>query len=746
MVRTAAIENPSTPSPETPRSAPASAPQRRLRLGWILALYLLGIFMGAIDTGIVSPARTLIQNSLGVDGPTGIWMITIYTLAYAAIIPISGKLADRFGRKTVYLVSIALFGLGSLLAALSHGAGSFGVLLAGRVVQALGGGGIIPVATAEFGTTFPENRRGLALGLVGGVYGIANIRGSSAGSAILDAFGKERWELLFLVNVPISAAILALGVFLLPNSRGERTKPIDWAGIPVLALMVLALLYGLRNIDFFDFGASVASADVYPFLIGFAVLLPVFLLIERRAADPVLDLGLFRRRETLVTLVLSFLVGVMMMGMVFVPQMSENSLHIASGSGGYFVAVLGLFAGLSGPLSGTLIDRIGAKRVLAIGFAVTLGGSLFLILRVLPHPNYPSVLGALALIGLGLGFTIGTPLNYMMLAGAPKEESNSALAALSLIRSIGTAVAPAIMVGFLAQAGISAQVALMDRIPPVGTPTFAHLATLQAEYDALKANPDFAAQLDGKVPDLSKYLQAPDPSAMQGGELPADLQARLQGADVTTIVDLTKEVAARMYDQYVPGVVERIRDGLATGLAGLDGALAKMQEQADGLAQALTGAESGLAQMDDALAGLDAALANPFLADAQRTALDAQRADLAASRAALAGKADGLRTASAGLAAGLAQLGEFRATMQALSDEVPAAFAAYRTQYLASIEAERASIEATFQNSLDGGFRNMFLLVSASTVLAFLVLLFYREKRKTRPAAASAVAPEASAS
>jgi len=110
------------------------------RLGVLMAVYLLGIFMGAIDTGIVTPARTIIQNDLGVDEQTGIWMLTIYTLAYAASIPVMGKLADRYGRKPIYLLSITLFGVGSLLCGLSQDVGSFGMLIAARAVQAIGGG------------------------------------------------------------------------------------------------------------------------------------------------------------------------------------------------------------------------------------------------------------------------------------------------------------------------------------------------------------------------------------------------------------------------------------------------------------------------------------------------------------------------------------------------------------------------------------------------------------------------------
>ncbi|HEY3409586.1 MAG TPA: MFS transporter, partial [Propionicimonas sp.] len=184
----------------TQEPLPTTAPRR---LGVLLAVYLFGIFMGAIDTGIVTPARTIIQNDLGVDEATGIWMITIYTLAYAASIPVMGKLADRYGRKPIYLISITLFGVGSLLCGLSQSVGSFEMLIIARAIQAIGGGGILPIATAEFGTSVPPEKRGMALGLVGGVFGVANIFGSSAGSLILDIFGSHNWQYIFHINVPI---------------------------------------------------------------------------------------------------------------------------------------------------------------------------------------------------------------------------------------------------------------------------------------------------------------------------------------------------------------------------------------------------------------------------------------------------------------------------------------------------------------------------------------------------------------
>lgn len=147
-----------SPSETSPSETTPSEETRGQSKGYALiaVVYLLGLIMGALDMSIVNPARTVIQNTMSVNDALGVWVITIYTLAYAAAIPIMGKLADRHGRKSVYLLCILLFGGGSLLCGLARFTDSFELLLAARVIQAIGGGGIMPVATAEFGTAFPK--------------------------------------------------------------------------------------------------------------------------------------------------------------------------------------------------------------------------------------------------------------------------------------------------------------------------------------------------------------------------------------------------------------------------------------------------------------------------------------------------------------------------------------------------------------------------------------------------------------
>lgn len=643
----------------------SSAPQR---LGPLLAVYLLGIFMGAIDTGIITPARTIVQNDLGVDEATGIWMITIYTLAYAAAIPVMGKLADRYGRKPIYLLSIALFGLGSLFAGLSQNVGSFEMLIIARAVQAVGGGGIVPIATAEFGTSVPEEKRGLALGLVGGVYGVANIFGSSAGSLILDIFGDHNWQYIFYVNVPISIAIIIAGIVVLPNHRAESVARIDLLGITVLVAMIMSLLYGLRNIDYFNLATSLTQTDVYPFLGAFVVLLPIFILAERRAADPVLNLSYFTRRPILVTLLLAFISGFVLMGVVFVPQLAENLLRIPTGDGGYFVIVLGLASGIGAPVSGQLTDRFGPQVVIGAGLAISALAAAVSMWWAIPAPSWASVLITLALMGLGLGFVVGSPLNYMMLAQTPDEESNSALATLSLVRSIGTTIAPAFLVGFLAHAGTELATNLTAQLPTTITaPTLPYASQLQTKFDQLKADPQLADRL-GTVtfPDLASKTTITINTSGGGATLAPDLVELLKTADVTTIVERTKIVAERQFDAETPAVIADITDGVNTGLDSLQQAqadLASAQRKLDkaitgldsgiaGMSKAATGMRSGIAGMTKALTGIDSGLRGTTKAlTGVTSAISGVDAGITGLDKAIAGQQQGLAQLRAALAA-----------------------------------------------------------------------------------------------
>lgn len=652
--------------------------------GLVLALYLLGIFMGALDTGIVTPARTVIQNDLGVSETTGIWMITIYTLAYAAAIPVMGKLADRFGKKKLYIIAIALFGLGSIGCGLAQNFESFPVLLVSRVIQALGGGGIVPIATAAVGVIVPREKRGMALGLVGGVYGVANVFGASAGSLILNLAGVDNWQWIFYINAPIALFVVIAGIFALPQDEASEPKKIDYFGIALMVLIVTALLWAIQHVDFFNLSETIRDVNVWGALLLFAILTPLFVWIELRADDPVIDFHYFATRQVGLTMLLGVLSGVILMVLVFVPQFAENSMRLPTGDGGYPVIILGLASGVGAPLSGKFTDKFGARAVIAFGVSVSLIASLVLNFWAVPYPSYASAITSLVLMGLGLGFLVGAPLNYLIMQLLPSSQATSGLANLSLVRSFGTTLAPAILVGLLANSLGGLQYTLMDQLPKsVTVGELPHAKELQERFDSIKANPQLAQQLgDFEIPDLTATTYDLDFSSQEGGmELPSELTDKLKTADVTTIVDRSVEVANYMFDQQTPKQIDVIQGGIAQGISGL---------------------EDGKKQLEGVIAGMK-----------QQGVPEAAYAELTGA---------------------LAEMNETATWMEELSAAVPGSFAEGKAKYEAELRAHGTQLERTFQLELNKGFANIFWFYGATAVLMLILLVGVPGKKDGEPA------------
>lgn len=506
-----------------------------------LIVFLLGIFMGAIDSGIVSPARAVIKNSFGVSDSMGVWMITIYTLVYAVSMPIVSKLSDRYGRKRVYLFSITLFAVGSALCGISNYYGNYTFFLIARVIQAIGGGGITPIANAFIGNSFPPEKRGTALGFVGAIYGVATILGPTMGSTILDIFGVNNWGWIFFINLPITLIIFILSSNMDEN-LGDRKGKLDLAGSVVISIMILSLMYSLTNLDFFHIGESIKNISVYPYLIVFFISLPIFIIVESKASDPILNLRYFKEKQIILTLILGFITGVGLMGVVFVPQFAENTLKLQVGKGGYLVTLMSIFAGVSAPLGGKFIDKYSAKLVIALGMFCTAFGTLFLAFFTVNHPSFVSILIGLAFIGFGMGFTMGTPLNYLMLSYVDEKESSSALSTLSLVRSIGVTISPNIMINFIVEASKNLQTNVMAVIPQPKIPNFPGSDSIAANFNMSNMS--------------------------SSGNLSSDTLAKLQGADVTTIVDVLKDFSSSMLDKILPGIKASIMQSMSSSSKG----------------------------------------------------------------------------------------------------------------------------------------------------------------------------------
>ena len=424
----------------------------------VLAVYLVGLLVGGLYVGMVSPARTVVQEAFGIGDTLGIWMITIYTLFYAALIPVIGNLADRYGRKRTFLACVATFAVGSCAcgvsawmpgAAIGGTPAGFVLLLAGRILQAVGACGMIPVANAEIGATFPEERRGAALGLSAATAAVANVMGAAVGSAVLGLVGNASWGLLFLVAVPICIALMAGAAAFLPKTAAKPSGKLDVAGAVVFVAFVMCLLLTLRNLDYFNLAQSVADPGVWGFAVGAVGLAIAFSRVERAAEAPVFHMEYLHSKPILITMAVSFFVGCTIITMTLIPEFAEFNMGMKAGEGGYYVVAIGVLGMVGPPFAGKLIDRVGVKPVMLFGLVVSALGFVLLATAAIAWPTVPVMVASLCVVGLGMGFTMGAPTNYMVLENTSKEESGAAIGTIALVRQIGTTLAPAMLVGFI---------------------------------------------------------------------------------------------------------------------------------------------------------------------------------------------------------------------------------------------------------------------------------------------------------
>jgi len=415
----------------------------------LLGVLFVGVLMGALDIAIVGPALPAIQAEFGLDSRAGSWIFSSYVLANLIGTPLMAKLSDRYGRRAIYVLDVGLFAAGSLIVALSHGSGLFWLLLLGRAVQGLGAGGIFPVASAVIGDTFPPQKRGGALGLIGAVFGLAFLIGPVIGGLLL-GFG---WQWLFLINLPIAVAVVALAWRLLPHHPVAATARFDWRGMIALTLALGGLAYGLDSIDTAHVWASLTTTEVwFPIAVSAAAWL-VLLRIERTAKNPVFPTRLFARRQLTIGYVLTAGAGLGEASLVFMPSLAVAALGVPAGVASYLLMPVVLAMAVGSPLAGRLLDRLGSKVVILSGVAVMTVG-MFLLGATAGSLGW--FIGSGVLIGFGLSALLGAPIRYVTLNETTTAERSAAQGLVNTFTSMGQLLGSAVVGAVAASVGAAA--------------------------------------------------------------------------------------------------------------------------------------------------------------------------------------------------------------------------------------------------------------------------------------------------
>jgi EmrB/QacA subfamily drug resistance transporter len=410
----------------------------------VLLLLFVGVLMGALDIAIVGPALPAIQAEFAADTRAMAWVFNIYVLLGLVSTPLMAKLSDRYGRRGIYILAVAVFAAGSLLVAMAQ---DFGLMLVGRAIQAAGAGGILPVAAAVIGDTFPVEKRGGALGLIGAVFGIAFLVGPILAGFLLKFLS---WHWLFLLNLPIAVLLVVGAARLLPASRPATTLPFDFAGVAVLALLLASLAYGITGLD--PQRPLLGLADPWiggPLLLAL-LLVPVFWRTERAAADPVLQPRLFRSRQMNVAGFLSIGTGMAETSGVFLPTLAVVGLGMSPHQASFWMIPTVIALVIGSPLAGKLLDRIGSKIVVQGGLALTAAG---FFMFGFGGTSLTWFVAGQVCSGLGLAALLGAPLRYVVLNEAGPTERTAAQGLLSVVLAVGQLAGAALIGAIAASAG-----------------------------------------------------------------------------------------------------------------------------------------------------------------------------------------------------------------------------------------------------------------------------------------------------
>ncbi len=433
---------------------PADMPPARRR--WTLALAGLGAFMSALDVVVVATALPTMRTQLGASLADLEWTINAYNLALGCLMLTGAALGDRFGRRRMYVLGLAVFTAGSVLAALSPGAG---LLIAARVVQGAGGAMLVPLTLTLISDAFGVEKRGAAIGIWGGITGLGVAAGPVVGGAVVQGIS---WQWIFWLNVPVGLVVAALSASRLRESRGPRPQ-LDIAGLVLAGVGLLALTWAAVRAP----AVGWASAEVTGALAVGVILMIGFVAWERRARYPMLPLAYFRRRGFATANGVIFFQFISLIGsLFFITQLFQVGLGYSPLGAGLRILVWMAMPMLVAPVAGALADRVGNRPFMFSGLALQAGGLGWLAAVARPGAGYGTLVAPLIVAGVGIAMCFPTVANAVT-ASVPDGDVGVAAGTNNALNALGGVFGVAILAAvFAAHGSYASPAAFIDGFRP----------------------------------------------------------------------------------------------------------------------------------------------------------------------------------------------------------------------------------------------------------------------------------------
>ena len=443
------MSDPATASSATASPAPTG---RRPSPAAILAVVGFSVFVAADDLTVVSTMLRPIIGDLGLVLPDGLddaaWVVNAYLIAFVAIMPIAGRISDVLGRRRTFIAAYLTFLVGSILIPLSVTFDEpFGWFILGRILTAIGGGAMVPVALAVVGDVYPEGRRARALGTLGAIETLGWVWGPLYGAMLVRFLS---WEWQFWLNVPLAIAGLATSWWALSGQdRPEHGARIDWIGALLLTVTLVSLnlallgsaeIQSVNGLDELTGGGGTDLRWLYPVAAIAAIAL---VWQQRRSTHPLVDARLFRGRTVVVALVVNFVVGAgLVIAMVDVPlfiNSVEVDLERAAVMSGWVLSALTAAMAIASYVGGRWTERAWAKPPVLVGVALSAAAYAWMGTTWTADTSYPLFAFQLGLLGAGFGLTVA-PTTSVVVDHAPADQRGAAAGVVMVVRLLGLSV------------------------------------------------------------------------------------------------------------------------------------------------------------------------------------------------------------------------------------------------------------------------------------------------------------------